>query len=90
MYYSQPKISEEDMLLICQRIIVYHDSLRTLSKVYGVSKSCLHHNLHKRIPKRSLSLYCSLCQALLCNYNEKHIRGGNATKLKWVNQKKFK
>ena len=59
-------------------------TVRQISKVFGISKSTVHFDLTKRLPKIDAFLYAKVRKILDNNENEKSLRGGHATKNKYA------
>jgi len=59
------------------------DTVRDLAKVFGVSKSTIHKDLTDRIYEINLDMYRQCKEILDYHKSIRHIRGGNATKLKY-------
>lgn len=53
------------------------------SKRFGISKSTVHKDLSERLPKLAPELYPRVRDVLQKNKQERHIRGGMATKHKY-------
>jgi putative DeoR family transcriptional regulator (stage III sporulation protein D) len=58
-------------------------TVRTAAKHFGISKSTVHKDLQQRLPKCNPSLYIAVRQILDLNKQERHIRGGMATRKKY-------
>lgn len=63
-------------------------TIRETARYIGVSKTTTHKDLKERLPKINQSLYQEVNKVLETNENERHIRGGIATKemlerMKW-------
>ena len=58
-------------------------TVRSAAKHFGISKSTVHKDLQLRLPKCSKALYIQVRQVLDRNKQERHIRGGLATKNKY-------
>jgi len=56
-------------------------TIRATAKMYGIPKSTLHNYIHSYLPFLDKNLYKNLQELLDENFNQKHIRGGEATKL---------
>ena len=56
---------------------------RVAAKHYHISKSTVHKDLSQRLPKYNLVLYTKVRKILDRNKQERHIRGGMATKKKY-------
>ena len=64
-------------------LIENNSTIRKTAKFYGVSKSLVHNEFSKKLPKINRNLYKRLKNILDLNFSEKHIRGGRATKEKY-------
>ncbi len=64
-------------------IIRTQQTVRESAKYFNISKSTLHSDLKNRLPKINFELYTKVCKILTAHFEQKHLRGGNATKLKW-------
>lgn len=53
---------------------------------FGVSKSTVHKDLTERLREASPQLYETVCEVLAKNRAERHIRGGMATRLKYLSR----
>ncbi len=58
-------------------------TVRSAAKHFGISKSTVHKDLQHRLPKQAPVLYSQVRQILDLNKQERHIRGGMATKRKY-------
>lgn len=68
-------------------IIENNATIRATAKKFGVAKSSVHYDLKYRLKDYDAELYCSVKRILETNFNEKHIRGGMATRQKYLNEK---
>lgn len=62
-------------------------TVRETGKRLGVSKSTIHKDLRKRLPKIDYKLFEEVDGVISKNKNERHIRGGNATREKFRKRK---
>ena len=58
-------------------------TVRAAAKQFGISKSTVHKDVAERLQEIDFDLYCKVREVLDKNLKERHIRGGNATKLKY-------
>ncbi|MBQ9844869.1 MAG: sporulation transcriptional regulator SpoIIID [Oscillospiraceae bacterium] len=67
------------------------DTVRGAAKVFGVSKSTVHKDITKNLKQENYTLFCQVAEILKTNKQERHIRGGLATRDKYINirQNKF-
>ena len=63
-------------------------TVRATAAEFGVSKSTVHKDLTEQLPKLSASLYSEVRKILEENKEQRHIRGGLATKQKYENAQK--
>ena len=65
-------------------IIENQSTVRAAAKAFGVSKSTVHKDLSERLPYYNRALYWQVKTVLDQNKAERHIRGGMATKQKYL------
>ncbi len=63
-----------------------NSTVRATGKKFGVSKSTVHTDVTVRLRKINSSLYNEVRRVLEKNKEERHIRGGIATKEKYLNK----
>ena len=64
-------------------IIEENATVRKTAKVFHFSKSTVHKDVTERLRKIDADLYKKVQKVLKINLNERHIRGGEATRLKY-------
>ena len=74
---------------IAHYIIDSKDTVRGAAKKFNISKSTVHKDVSERLKKINPSLARQVRLILDENKAERHIRGGMATKMKYINQKKM-
>ena len=62
-------------------------TIRSAAQYFGVSKSTVHKDLSQRLPQCNKILYSQVRQILENNKAQRHIRGGMATKQKYLKGK---
>ena len=83
------KLSIEDRAtLLAHYIIETKDTVRSTAKKFGVSKSTVHKDVSDRLLKINPVLAKEVREILDENKAERHLRGGMATKLKYLKEKK--
>ena len=60
-------------------------TVRSTAKHFGISKSTVHKDLSQRLPRYNPLLYQQVRCILDINKSQRHIRGGLATKNKYLN-----
>ena len=58
-----------------------NETIRASAKKFHISKSTVHYDLSVRLKKVDYDLYRKIKKILEKHFDEKHIRGGEATKL---------
>ena len=58
-------------------------TVRAAARKFGISKSTVHKDLSQRLEQYDRGLYLSVRQVLDVNKQERHIRGGMATRRKY-------
>jgi len=65
-------------------------TVRTAAKEFGISKSTVHKDLSQKLPQCNPVLYKQVRRVLEENKAQRHIRGGMATKAKYLREKEYK
>ena len=78
------KIIEERVVNLAQYIIDSKDTVRGAAKKFCISKSTVHKDITERLVKINPILAKEVREILDENKAERHIRGGMATKLKYM------
>ena len=76
-------ILEERAVRLGEYIIEHQSTVRDTAAVFGVSKSTVHKDLTAVLPKMNTALYKEVRAILDINKEERHLRGGEATKQKY-------
>ena len=75
---------EERAILIAQYIIENNATVRQTAKAFGISKSTVHKDVAERLSQINPALANEVRKVLDVNKSERHIRGGLATKEKYL------
>ncbi len=76
-------LPEERTIRLAQYIIEENATVRRAAAQFGVSKSTVHKDITTRLQKLNSELYDGVQQVLRTNKQERHIRGGMATREKY-------
>ena len=76
-------LPEERAVRLAQYIIEKDATVRQAAKVFAISKSTVHKDVTQRLKQISPKLYEQVKKVLEKNKQERHIRGGLATKEKY-------
>ena len=68
-------------------IIETKKTIREIAEVFNVSKSTVHKDLKDRLKNIDKYMYSEVSNILKYHLDIRHIRGGNATKCKFLNKK---
>ncbi len=77
---------EERAVEIAHYIINSNATVRQTAKKFGISKSTVHKDITDRVAKIDAELARSVRQVLEVNKAERHIRGGMATREKYLHE----
>lgn len=77
---------EERAVKLANYIIDTKDTVRGAAKKFGVSKSTVHKDIASRLLHINRPLALEVRKVLDENKAERHIRGGQATKLKYIKE----
>ena len=61
-------------------------TVRDAARVFGVSKSTIHKDVTERLPKVNPELASRVKRVLEYNKAERHLRGGEATRRKYISE----
>ena len=75
---------EERAIVVAKYILEKNTTVRQTAKTFGVSKSTIHKDVTERLEEINPTLAKEVKMVLEKNKSERHIRGGMATKLKYV------
>ncbi|MCM1258319.1 MAG: sporulation transcriptional regulator SpoIIID [Roseburia sp.] len=77
---------EERAMDIARYIVENNATVRQTAKKFGISKSTVHKDVTERLPQINPSLAQKARKVLDINKSERHIRGGLATREKYLHQ----
>ena len=83
-------IIEERTVELANYIVETKCTVREAAKKFGISKSTVHKDITERLLKINKALAMQTHEVLMENKQERHIRGGIATREKYRNQQKKK
>lgn len=78
---------EERVLNVGEKFVLQKEqnpTVRSIAKEFNVSKSTIHKDVSERLKECNLSLYKEVQEILEKNIEERHLRGGEATKIKYL------
>lgn len=78
---------EERACELARYIIENRATCRAAAKHFSVSKSTVHKDISDRLRRYNTSLYTQVQEVLQENKAQRHLRGGEATRLKYLGRK---
>ena len=81
---------ESRAVLLARHIIETGNTVRDTAKVFGISKSTVHKDVTERLMRSNPEMYTTVKEILDKNKAERHLRGGEATRQKFIKTKKYK
>lgn len=79
-------LGRERAELIAEYVIDTGDTVRGAAHYFGISKSTVHKDLTHKLKYLNPSLYISVKSVLEHNKSERHLRGGEATRRKYLRE----
>ena len=76
-------IPEERAVALGQYVAETGATVRNAAMRFGISKSTVHKDLTQRLKRQNRALYNSVQKVLQLNKEERHLRGGAATRQKY-------
>ena len=75
-------------VVLADYMITNHATVRKTAAYYGISKSTVHKDITEKLRTVNHALYNEVKTVLDINKAERHIRGGEATKMKYMSRNK--
>ena len=69
-------------------ILEHRATVRSAAKHFGISKSTVHKDVAERLRRVSPALWAQVRAVLLENKAQRHLRGGEATRQKYLQKRK--
>ena len=68
---------------VAEYVLQHKCTVREVARVFCVSKSTAHKDLNERLPQIDKQLYAKVTKVMTLNWDERYLRGGEATKRKY-------
>ena len=75
--------SKERCIILGEYLVTNKATVRAVAKKFGVSKSTVHKDITQILKKHNKTLYNEVKEILEKNKSERHLRGGEATRIKY-------
>lgn len=82
--------NQERCVILGKYIVENNATVRSAAQQFGISKSTVHQDITIKLEKTNKALYDEVKSVLEKNKQERHIRGGEATKKKYMEMSKVK
>ena len=79
--------AKERCIILGTYLVENNLTVRAVAQKFGISKSTVHKDVTQTLKQTNKKLYEEVKAVLEKNKQERHIRGGEATRKKYVNQK---
>lgn len=79
----------ERCVILGEYLIEHQATVRSAATVFGISKSTVHKDVTQTLKSVNKSLYTEVQSLLNKNKQERHLRGGEATRLKYIEQRQM-
>ena len=79
---------KERTIRIGNYVVETRKTVRMIAKEFGVSKSTVHKDLTERLPNVDVALAEEVAKILAYHKSVRHLRGGEATRIKWMKETK--
>ena len=73
-------------VILAQYMLENDSTVRSCASIFGISKSTVHKDITERLKKTDYILYQEVKKLLEKNKAERHLRGGEATRKKFLKQ----
>lgn len=83
-------IGRERAEILGEFVIETGSTVRATAAHFGISKSTVHKDIVYKLKRINPSLYTAVKEVLNTNKSERHIRGGEATRKKYMQQRREK
>lgn len=89
MYISSGNVKER-CIILATYLVENNSTVRGVAAHFGISKSTVHKDITQTLKHVNKPLYFRVRQVLAVNKQERHIRGGEATKRKYSQMNKYR
>ena len=76
-------VGKERCEILAEYLVEHRATVRSVASEFGISKSTVHKDITHTLERVNKSLYSEVRKVLEQNKQERHIRGGEATKRKY-------
>ena len=80
--------SKERCIILGEYLVTNKATVRAVAQKFGVSKSTVHKDITQILKRYDKTLYKEVKEVLEQNKSERHLRGGEATRIKYEKRNK--
>ena len=84
MYNNSVDLIKERCVILGRYLVETRSTVRAAASEFGISKSTVHKDVTQILKWVDVDLYCKVKEVLDVNKRERHLRGGEATRQKYV------
>ncbi|MBR2432973.1 MAG: sporulation transcriptional regulator SpoIIID [Clostridia bacterium] len=84
MYNNSVNSIRERCVMLGRYLVEHRSTVRAAANEFGISKSTVHKDVTQILRGVDVDLYCKVKEILELNKSERHLRGGEATRKKYV------
>jgi putative DeoR family transcriptional regulator (stage III sporulation protein D) len=84
MYNNSVNSIKERCVILGKYLVETRSTVRAAASEFGISKSTVHKDVTQILKRVDHALYCKVQEVLEVNKRERHLRGGEATRQKYV------
>ena len=84
MYNNSVDLIKERCVILGRYLVENRSTVRAVANEFGISKSTVHKDVTQILKWVDVDLYCKVKEVLDVNKRERHLRGGEATRQKYV------
>ena len=84
MYNNSVNSIRERCDMLGRYLVEHRSTVRAAANEFGISKSTVHKDVTQILRGVDVDLYCKVKEILELNKSERHLRGGEATRKKYV------
>ena len=86
MYNNSVNSIRERCVMLGRYLVEHRSTVRAAANEFGISKSTVHKDVTQILRGVDVDLYCKVKEILELNKSERHLRGGEATRQKYINE----
>ncbi len=75
---------DERCVILAEYLVEHRATVRSVAQAFGISKSTVHKDITQNLKRIDIRLYDEAKSILEINKNERHLRGGEATRQKYM------